>query len=195
MTREVRQLILAVLALLCLLAVLWGGMRGARSLPRVPLGPLMGAIAVPHSAWLARCSALPVEALDGIEIVKASVSPGQVSVFLRRGTAYGWFSAHSIGVYQGATVYACYGPTALRGRMAASSTCSHAIPWNAVKALPGAVRDWVAARSTCCGRATMGGQEVTAWPCSWAPARVTVEELTSIGPGVVGSESPCPAGE
>ena len=139
----------------------------------------------PHSSWLARCTGLPIEAVDGITIVKATIRPDRVSALLRKDKYRGFLECHRIGVYSGAPVFACYGPTVLRDRMAADPACSHAIAWSAVAGLPQAARDWIKARSTCCGKSSLG----RSWPCSWA--KVTVERLDGYGPGVVGSADPC----
>jgi len=165
-----------ILALLLILAVRLGWAQSAA-----------GATVVipPHSSWLARCTGLPVEAVDGITIVKATVHPDRVSALLRKGDYRGFLQCYRMGVFQSAPVFACYGPTVLRDRMAADPACSHAIAWTAVSGLPQAARDWIKARSTCCGKSSLG----RAWPCSWA--KVTVERLDGYGPGVVGSADPC----
>jgi len=183
MTRETKQVHIAFGALV-LLATLVCGVVLAQS--KVLLATaILAQIDVPHSAWLARCSALPISALDGIEIIKATVRPTRVSALLRKGDRMGWLSCNKIGVYSGVPVFACYGPTVLRDRMAADPNCTHAIAWSAVAGLPVAVRDWVKARSTCCGESSLG----PAWPCGMPG--VTVTRLDGIGPGVVGAEHPC----
>jgi len=181
MTRETKQLTIALLALLLLAVAGYGVVRAQTKVTVLKATNLD----VPHSAWLARCSALPISAFEGIEIVKATVRPTRVSALLRKGDRMGWLQCHKVGVYSGAPVFACYGPTVLRDRMAADPGCTHAIAWSAVASLPAAVRDWVKTRSTCCGESSLG----PAWPCGMAG--VTVTRLDGIGPGVVGAEHPC----
>lgn len=148
---------------------------------------------VPHSTWLARCSAVPTDALDGIEISPASTRPGVVEWELRQGTRVGVLRAYRLGVYAGIPVYAVRGPTVLRDRMALDPACPQVKTWPEVRDLPAAVVAWIAERSTCCGSATVGGMEYAAWPCAWelVAGRVTVARRDGFGPGVVGSNAPC----
>lgn len=160
------------------------------------------AIPVPRSRWLAQCRAFPVDAAAGITVERVRVRPRRVTALLRAGARRGWLQAHRLGTLSGAGVWAVRGPTALRDRMATSPECSGAngrvIPWAGVKDLPAPARAWIAERSTCCGRATIGGREFRAWPCAWAlPASelhrpgLEVQQLVGYGPGVVGARGPC----
>lgn len=168
-----------------------------RAQSKVVVGVTLAATAleldVPHSSWLARCTALPVAAVEGLEVIKATVYAGRVTAILRKDRRVGFLQCHRLGVYSGAPVYACWGPTVLRDRMAIDPNCTHAIPWSAVKDLALAVKTWIAERNTCCGVATIGGEVRSEWPCRWElePGRVTVTSRTGYGPGVVGSDQPC----
>lgn len=88
------------------------------------IAPLPLVNTVPHSRWLARCSALPVSAVDGLTVV-ASHRPGAREWLLGKlvaGRLYvGTLTAYRIGTYAGVGVYAVRGPTILRDRMSADA--------------------------------------------------------------------------
>jgi hypothetical protein len=121
---------------------------------------------VPHSRWLARCSAVPTDAAEGITVTHATQRPGVRAWRLKKGTKRGILVCYRMGSYSGMPVYACHGPTILRSRMAASPDCTHAIPWSQVGSLPQAVKDWLADKTTNCG-------------------------ANQYGPGVVAGTDPC----
>lgn len=187
MSRE-SKILLGVLVGLMVAA----GVTGA-NVRRLSLQPIVAQITVPHSAWLARCSALPVDALDGIEVIRATIRQDRVSALLRKGDRMGWLQCYRLGVYAGAPVFACYGPTILRDRMAADPGCSHAIQWSAVKDLPAAAKTAIAPWLVCCGSWTVAGQARSEVPCSWVLDGKATGNLTGYGPGVVGGDSPCDA--
>ena len=161
------------------------------------VAPLPLKTTVPHSRWLARCSALPVSAVDGIAVV-AKHRPGAYQWILGKVVdgqlRVGVLVAYRVGTYQGVGVYAVHGPTVLRDRMAAAPECSHAIPWPDVRDLPTAALTAIASGLVCCGEGTRGERTVTAWRCDQSAALggpVTVSRLDGYGPAVVAGGSPC----
>ena len=150
---------------------------------------------VPHSRWLARCSAFPETATDGITRVAAH-RPGALQWLLAKqdnGKLYvGVLVAYRIGTYEGTGVYAVHGPTILRDRMAADPNCSHAIAWPDVSGLPQAALTAIASGLICCGDSSAG----RAWRCDRSAALggdVTVNRLDGYGPSVVAGTDPCEA--
>jgi hypothetical protein len=155
-------------------------------------------IPVPHSRWLAQCTAIPVSAVDGLTVERVTVRQGRLNASLRAGKTRGWLQAHRLGTLSGAGVWAVRGPTALRDRMAQAPECSRVVSWSQVGALPSVAKAWIAERSTCCGLATLGGREFRAWPCSWGVVAsehhrpgLAVQQLAGYGPGIVGARGPC----
>jgi hypothetical protein len=190
--------VLGVVFLACcvlLLAMMIGGLL-IKAAIGAPISP--NALHVPHSRWLAQCSAIPVSAVDGITVERVTVRQGRLSASLRAGKARGWLQAHRLGTLSGAGVWAVRGPTALRDRMAQAPECSRVVSWSQVETLPSAAKAWIAERSTCCGLATLGGRELRAWPCAWGVVAsehhrpgLAVQQLAGYGPGVVGARGPC----
>lgn len=191
---DTKKLLLALAALLAVLLAPVLYIAWAQSkLPVAILAATALETDVPHSSWLARCSALPISAIDGLTVIKATVYADRVTAVLVKDKRIGFLQCHRLGVYSGAPVYTCWGPTVIRDRMALDPACTHAIPWSAVPGLALAVKTWVAERSTCCGVATVGGEVRSEWPCRWEliPGRVTVTSRSGYGPGVVGADQPC----
>ena len=145
---------------------------------------------VPHGRWLARCSAVPVSAADGITVVAAYTRPRTRAWLLAKGAQTGHLICHRIGTYNAVGVWACRGPLLLRDRMAADAACSHAIPWPQVRDLPTAALQAIASGLVCCGASSAG----QVWRCDRSAALggdVTVNRLDGYGPGVVGAQGPC----
>ena len=148
---------------------------------------------VPHSRWLARCSAFPATAVDDIARVSAHRAGAREWLLAKRvgqRLAVGTLTAYRVGTYQGVGVYAVRGPTVLREQMAADPACSHAIPWPQVRDLPKAALTAIAPGLVCCGASSAG----PAWRCDRSKALggdVTVSRLDGYGPGVVGAQGPC----
>lgn len=190
--------VLGVVFLACcvlLLAMIIGGLL-IKAAIGAPISPRSRP--VPHSRWLAQCTAIPVSAVDGLAVERVTVRRGRLSASLRAGKARGWLQAHRLGTLSGAGVWAVRGPTALRAAMQASPDCTRVIAWDQVAALPATAKAWIAERSTCCGLATLGGREFKAWPCSWGVVAseyhrpgLAVQQLAGYGPGVVGARGPC----
>jgi len=151
-------------------------------------------IVVEHSRWIARCEALPVDAVSDIEIESVRTGQGRITAVLTKGRYLGYLTADRLGVYLGIPVYSVIGPTVLRDRMASDPACPQVKTYQDLATLGPVARDWIAERSTCCGEATVNGRTYHAWPCRWSidrPAEITVTRIDGIGPGVVGSRGAC----
>lgn len=147
---------------------------------------------VPYGRWLARCSAVPVAAADGLDVMASYSRPGVRAWLLRDGLRYGVLVAYYLGDYSGIGVYDVHGPLVLRDRMAADATdCPQVVPWDQVTTLPAAAVTWIAARSVCCGAWTVGGESRTAVPCSWVTEGRATGTLAGYGPGVTAGTDPC----
>jgi len=127
-----------------------------------------------------------VTATSDVTLAKATAKAGRVAVLVAVQKAPAWMSCHRLGEYDKAPVWACRGPDKLREQMA--SSCALVASWADLGKLKDAkLRDWIIARSTCCGESSLGYE----WPCAWKGVQVT--RLDGYGPGVVGSERACPA--
>lgn len=194
---DTRKLLLVLAALLAvLLAPVLYIVRAQSKLPVATLAATQLTVDVPHSSWLARCTALPITAIEGLTVLKATVYADRVTAVLVKDKAVGFARCHKLGVYDKIPAYACWGPTALRDKMAADKVgcvAGGVIDWGKVAVADPKLVAWIAERSTCCGVATVGGEVRSEWPCRWElePGRVTVTSRSGYGPGVVGAEQPC----
>jgi len=92
----------------------------------------------------------------------------------------------------GWTVWSIRTPSRVAALIAASPACRVALTYAQVIGLAPAMRNWIAARSTCYGSATWRGRAYSVWPCIWSTERAgegSITNLSGIGPGVMAGGS------
>jgi hypothetical protein len=195
---------LALIAVLCV-ALLCGGETLAQD-AAVDAGASESPSTQPRQQltyWLAECQTAQLATLlapgatwNGVTVARSRVTNRRADAILTRsGYRPAALVLHRLGVRQaGYVVVNVRGPDAIRLMMTnASAICPTVRQYSEVMALPAAVKDWIAERSTCFGEASLGAATFAEWPCRWSTDRAgegfTVTTLSAIGPGITAGGS------
>jgi len=146
--------------------------------------------------WIAECSEMPADTVEGIEVLAVVRRPGMVGALLKKNSRRGWLIGHKLGSREaGWYVFSITGPEPMMTRMKSSPACRVVMTWKEAWAnLGAAAKQWLAERSTCCGEMTHRGRTFHSWPCRWEIDRageINIVNRTGIGPGITTGGDPC----
>lgn len=144
---------------------------------------------VPRTSWLAECSHWPItdgQTVGDVTQVSSTIG-ADLSIILSKGkhlyAITGWrLGSREAGWY----IYSMTGPKAFMEALGDHpAICRATLTYKEAWSAGTAVRNWIAARSTCLGKATLQGREYTSWPCRWTTERAgegfAVQSYTGIG--------------